>query len=103
MEAGVRYQFMAYARVDYGVEVKGSPYGQIAIEWHDRDGKELSRIWGPTWPQNTSKLRWQMIQMSAEAPPGAASARFTILLNDGKPAGIWVLFVDDVSVITSHQ
>ena len=96
---GQKYSMSAYVHTCATNPLDGTAYGQLVIEWQDAQGREIERVWGKAWGRNSSRIRWQKVEIEdAEAPVGAAKAAFGIHLYDGPGKGRGAVVVDDVVV-----
>ena len=101
VKPGYRYNFSAYF-LNYGSDpISGNAFGQLHIEWRkmtndNKDAKELSRDYGPTFGPGTSTMKWTFITMSVIAPMDADNCNFVIeFANKEKGAGR--LYTDDAA------
>jgi hypothetical protein len=80
VEGGAWYEFSIWVKPDPQNPIKGATKGQIAIEWKDADGNEISRAVGQAWTAKTFAPAgdWTEIKVKAAAPAKSSSATFTI-------------------------
>jgi hypothetical protein len=90
-----RYGFTAYAIGDESDKLGAGSIGQVHIEWRSADGKEISRVYGPTWDLNISSMRWERFFVEGEAPGNAASGLVVIMFYSKSSPGIGTFYVDD--------
>ncbi len=97
--AGTKYAFSVYAINNKADPLGRTASGMLVVEWKDDAGKEISRVQGKPWDKKLSKMRWEEITVTGEAPAGTAKAVFGIHLSEGDKGGQGTCFVDDVSVV----
>ena len=96
---GTKYTFSAYVLNDKQDPLGGTGHGQLAIEWIDANGKEISRVYSQKWDSSLSKLRWEYVSLrKQEAPKSAVTANFGIHLSEGKDGGKGSILVDDIVI-----
>lgn len=96
---GEKYTFSIYAINNKVDPVGGTAHGQLALEWIDATGKEISRDYSQIWNSSLSKMRWETIAIrKKQAPKGAVNAKFGIHFSDGDKGGKGSFFIDDVLI-----
>ena len=89
-----RVVFRVHVLNDPSDPMRGSMYGQVAIEWKDTSGQEIDRIHGPIWKTGLSTTKWHKVQVAATAPNDAATAHLVITQFDGDAPGGGAFLVD---------
>lgn len=89
------YGFTAYVMGDESDRLGASSFGQVHIEWRSADGKELSRVYGPTWDLNISSKRWERFFVEGDAPEGAVSGLVVVMFYSKNNPGHGTFYVDD--------
>ena len=89
------YAFTAYVIGDESDRLGASSFGQVHIEWRTADGKELARIYGPTWDLNLSSKRWERFFVEGDAPAGAAGGLVVVMFYSKNNPGNGTFYVDD--------
>jgi hypothetical protein len=67
----------------------------VHIEWRAADGKEISRIYGPTWDLNLSAKRWERFFVEGDAPGGAAGGLVVVMFYSKNNPVHGTFYVDD--------
>jgi hypothetical protein len=80
VEEGALYEFSIWVKPDPQNPLKGKTQGQVAIEWKDIDGNEISRDLGEAWTARTlpPSADWTQFKIKAKAPLTTQSATFTV-------------------------
>jgi len=94
-----RYGFTAYVIGDGSDKLGAGSIGQVHIEWRSADGKEISRVYGPTWDLNISSTRWERFFVEGDAPGNAASGLVVIMFYSKSSPGNGTFYVDDCEFI----
>lgn len=89
------YGFTAYAIADEADRLGAGSFGQVHIEWRAADGKEISRVYGPTWDINLSTKRWERFFVEGDAPDGAVSGLVVVMFYSKNSPGHGTFYVDD--------
>jgi hypothetical protein len=89
------YGFTAYVIGDESDPLSAGSFGQVHIEWRGADGKELSRVYGPTWDLNLSSKRWERFFVEGDAPAGTVSGLVVVMFYSKTNPGRGTFYVDD--------
>lgn len=89
------YGFTAYVTGDESDRLGAGSFGQVHIEWRAADGKEITRVYGPTWDLNLSSTRWERFFVEGDAPEGAASGLVVVMFYSKSNPGHGTFYVDD--------
>jgi hypothetical protein len=89
------YGFTAYVTGDESDQLGAGSFGQVHIEWRSADGKEISRVYGPTWDLNLSSKRWERFFVEGDAPANAASGLVVVMFYSKNNPGRGTFYVDD--------
>lgn len=101
VEPGEKYSFQVYVRNNKQDPMNGTIYGQLAVEWRDKDDNEIAREWSATWDRSLSRGTWRRYEIRRiRAPKGAAVAVIGIHVFEGVSGGQGSFFVDDVAMTT---
>lgn len=87
--------FAAYVTADESDKLGASSFGQVHMEWRAANGKELARVYGPTWDINLSCRRWERYFVEGDAPTGATRGLVVIMFYSKNNPGQGVFYVDD--------
>ena len=97
VETGSTYLFEAHVRNDRLSPITDHVYGMLGIEWYDVKGREIGRVASQVWTRSLSRMRWELVKVKGQAPPGAVRAHFAVTLLDGASSGgRGSVHVDDV-------
>ena len=89
------YGFTAYVIGDESDQLSAGSFGQVHIEWRDATGKEITRVYGPTWDINLSSKRWERFFVEGDAPAGAAGGLVVVMFYSKNNPGRGTFYVDD--------
>ena len=92
---GNHYTFVAYAMNDPQDPITGESYGQISLEWQDATGKEISRVYGPSWNFELPFNRWAKFIMAEAAPENASMGVVVITFFTRNCNGFGTFYIDD--------
>jgi hypothetical protein len=97
---GKTYHFSAYVLNDATSPLRGSVTGQLSIEWHDANNREITRSVGPSWGPSLSSKTWTRLEVMGVAPPNVIMARFVIVEKSGdQPATGCTFYIDDALAV----
>ena len=99
VKPGKSYRFRVYVRNSGKVPLGKTINGALGIEWHNADGREIHRSESRAWDISLSRIRWEQIELKAEAPEDAATAVFAIYIRDGEKGGEGQFYLDDVEIV----
>lgn len=89
------YEFAVYVTSDPADRPAADSFGQVHFEWRGADGKEVGRIYGPTWTAGLSAKQWERFFVEGDAPETAASGLAVIMFYSKSGAGRGTFHVDD--------
>lgn len=99
VQPGENFSFNVFVMNDKANPLGGSAHVQLAVEWYDAAGKEISREYSAKATHALTRMRWEILSLrSVTAPPRADTAIFGIHFSEGPDGGKGAILVDDASI-----